>query len=180
MATQLVRDNKAQYDALWQGLCAKEDVRQSITHLQKVVGMIGLDDQKRKCTCRQYMRKEGKVLHIGHVLMTPHVVFQRHSSVLRFLGCIMLPNTPYTRHPVVSLDQLFAQAHIAHGLLNEKAKVWSLACKGMFAKKQTVEQRPRVVLRALCGGRTWTGARSVGRVYRSRPSSAREGPCRSS
>jgi len=142
---RLVKNDQKRYDKVWDSLMQDEDAIMGVTHLQKVVRMIGLDDTNY---CRQHNRLRAdslapsiceKVKSEVNTGTTPlHPLFQD-------LGIHFLPLRPDFYSKVNSFNQLYTASVIANLLLLERVKVWAHQSDGMFKLFAEDSQQSRFV-----------------------------------
>jgi len=168
----LVRKDKERYDELWEKLTQDEDSRFCIEHLEKVVRMIGLDDQnycmhnnRANVDTRSPPGTRKKRISIQ---IAPDDV--RHYPLFKEMGVHPIPGRADRHSLVNSFDQLYAQAAVANLLLIERCKVWALRTEGYvptfdgqkkgFAKLKDVENDPVLSSQIL-----WSSLKKHGRAF---------------
>mmetsp|Transcript_34016 Transcript_34016/g.79456 ORF Transcript_34016/g.79456 Transcript_34016/m.79456 type:complete len:1594 (-) Transcript_34016:73-4854(-) len=126
---KLLAGDQVAYDALWQSLYESEDGKACVTHLEKVVRMIGLDANYH---CQQQLRLRADKLAPAVRAKYLSQVSRRDLYPLFWdVGHWYIPGRPDPKSKVSSMNQLYAQSAIATLLLDERIQAWADRSSGM-------------------------------------------------
>mmetsp|Transcript_17254 Transcript_17254/g.41547 ORF Transcript_17254/g.41547 Transcript_17254/m.41547 type:complete len:590 (-) Transcript_17254:133-1902(-) len=126
---KLLAQDELRYDALWKSLHESEDGKTCISHLEKVVRMIGLDATNN---CRQQKRLRADKLAPAVRAKYLSQVSRRDLYPLFWdVGHWYIPGRPDPKSKVSSMNQLYAQSAIATLLLDERIQAWADRSSGM-------------------------------------------------
>jgi len=127
---KLLAGDQVAYDALWQSLYESEDGKACVTHLEKVVRMIGLDANYH---CQQQLRlRADKLAPAMRAKFLSQMSGNKDTYPLFWdTGEWFLRGRPDPKSKVSSMGQLYTQSAVASLLLGERVKVWAENSSGM-------------------------------------------------